>query len=74
MVYWFIEQQQQFAEHHRASQICQHLPRTDSSVGRDRQAQIAPPPATACQFQQTPSWPLLALLLEESHLPPTSFL
>ena len=59
MADWFIEQQQQFAEHQGASQICQHLPWTDSSVGRDRQAPIAPQAATACRFQQRPPWPPL---------------
>lgn len=52
---WLIKLQPQFAEHHGASQICQHLPRTDFSVGRASQAQITSPsshclpiPAKAC--------------------------
>lgn len=43
MAGWLIKQQQQFAEHHGASQICQHLPRTDISVGRASQAQTTSP-------------------------------
>lgn len=60
MADWFIEQQQQFAGHHGASQICQHLPGTDISVGRDRQAQIAPnqplPPSSSKDLLAHPPW------------------
>lgn len=70
-----IKQQQQFAEHHGASRICQHLPRTHISVGRARanQAQITsltrhrlPIPAKA--FLAPPGFAALRV-----HLPPTSF-
>lgn len=37
------QQWQQFAEHHGASPICQHLPGTSISVGRASQTQVTSP-------------------------------